>query len=214
MPQASLPKLAVFTHSHTGLPTVIYGTQTGLKTLVAAIQNVLSEHQPLTTQIGSGNNAHFQIGDCVYQIETHICTEDFMATLPTPFCDGAGIPIATPEPALLPAVMKMWRHVEGMVSVWPQFGEIERAYRVIKAYEEFNIRNRVCPQMLLAAMRKMPSWFQSADCHLAMSKAINAVIDVSHPDTLVLRTELDAANVIIADLKRQLSDLVNEEATC
>lgn len=212
MPQAVLPKLVIYPQSSVEDPSVIYGTIQGLKILVAAINNVLSENQNLNTRIGAGSKAHFEVAGQAYQVEAFICTEEFMDTLPAPFFDNDEAPQLDPVP--LPSVVKMWRHILAMTSEWKGYTPHERAYRVINAYKTFAVRNRVCAQMLLTAMRKMPDWYQDAEAHLTMSKAINAVIDLHHPDSLILRTELDAANVIIADLRKQVSDLENELAPC
>lgn len=211
MSEAKLPKLVIYPQHDATMPSIIYGTATGLQTLAAAINNVLVANKDLNTNFGEGTNTHFQIADEHYELKVFIGTDEFISTLPAPFVEHDDIekPVTT-ELSPTPAIVKMWRDVYALTPEWADYSPIERAYRVVKAYENHKIRNRMSPEMLITAMRKMPDWYQNVEAFLNMAKALNAVIDLQHPDTLVLRTELDAANKRIKELKALTKDLQEE----
>lgn len=211
MSEASLPKLVIYPQHDATMPSIIYGTATGLKTLAAAINNVLAANKNLNTNFGEGTNIHFQIANEHYELKVFIGTDEFISTLPAPFVEFDDIekPLIT-ELSPTPAIVKMWREIRALTPEWGDYSRIERAYRVVKAYENHKIRNRMSPEMLITAMRKMPDWYQDVEAFLSMAKALNAVIDLQHPDTLVLRSELDAANARINEMKLKINDLQDQ----
>lgn len=208
MSEAKLPKLVIYPQHDATMPSIIYGTATGLQTLAAAINNVLVANKDLNTNFGEGTNTHFQIADEHYELKVFIGTDEFISTLPAPFVEHDDIekPVTT-ELSPTPAIVKMWREIRALTPEWQDFSRIERAYRVVKAYETHKIRNRVSPEMIITAMRKMPDWYQDVDAFLNIAKALNAVVDLTLPDTYVLSSDLYAANERIKELEALTKEL-------
>lgn len=210
MSEAKLEKLVIYPQSCTEDASLIYGTQHALQNLVATINNVLADNKNLNTHIGTVSTAQFKIDNNAYQLNVIICKDEFINTLSPPFFDVDETETKPADDVPLPAFVKLYRDICAMNKTWTHTPTLFRASQIIHAYTLNKVRNRVTMDMLLTAMRKQPSWNQDPEAYFAMTKAINAVIDLTHPDTLVLRSELDSAKDRIVELEMEVADLKEE----
>lgn len=206
MPEALLPKLVIYPQSDKDCPCVIYGNRIGLQTLLAAINESLVKNLAPRTSTSKPVSITAQVEGMAYQVFVSIAHDRLFdeAVLSAPFWEIEPEDRPAPKnPSFAFSRLKSAVLAIGDIE-WADLTAMQRAQRIITEYTRAKVKNRVTAEMLMFAMRKQPDWYQTAECHFDMTRAFNTVIDIDHPDTLVLRSDLDAANKRCAELEAEL----------
>jgi len=210
--EALLPKMVIYPQSDKDCPTVIYGNKLGLQTLAAAINEVLTKNPDLKTSTSRPVSITAEVEGMSYQIKVSLSIDRLLedGTLGAAFWEIN--PEDRPAPKQpTPAFCQLKAAIITIGPIdWEDLSIMQRAQHIVSEYNHYKVKNRVTAEMLMVAMRKHPDWYQTPECHFDMSRALNTVIDLDHPDTLVLRTDLDAAHKRIAELEAENKNLKTE----